>query len=99
MRVMISRYNPERLRDIGAALRELWEFDPSEFPTEDEAAPVELTVSGVDNLTGGMTADDMAAKLAHAVTRAVAASRESKVSRGLMIPFLLKVAVQRCLAK
>ena len=67
LKVMVRGYKTERLGDICAALATQWDFDPSEFTLQDETPPAELDVSSVGYLTGGMTADDMAARLAQAV--------------------------------
>jgi len=66
-KVMVRGHKPERMSDICKALRAQWDFDPSEFPLADEAPPAELDVTGVDNLTGGLTSDEMAVRLAQAV--------------------------------
>jgi hypothetical protein len=67
MRVMVRGHKPERLGDICGALEAQWEFDPSDFPLDEMPPPAELDVSGVDHLCGGMSADEMAERLAHAV--------------------------------
>ena len=76
---MVRAYKPERMSDISAALQAQWDFDPSEFPLSDEAPPAELDATGVGNLTGGMAADDMAARLAQAVWAANGAYCEVEV--------------------
>ena len=78
-RVFVRGYQPERIMEICAALATQWDFDPSEFPLKGEAPPAELDVSGVDDLTGGMAADEMAARLAHAVWAANGAYCEFEV--------------------
>ena len=67
MRVMVRGYKPGRLGDICGALHAQWDFDPAEFPLGEVPPPAELDVSGTDNLCGGMSADEMAGRLAHAV--------------------------------
>jgi hypothetical protein len=75
-RVMVRGYKSKRIGEICAALQAQWDFDPSEFPGTDEAPAAELNVSGVDDLTGGLAADEMAARLAHAAGTANGAYRE-----------------------
>ena len=78
-RIMVRGYKPERVMEICAALQEEWDFDPSGFPGQEETPPEELNVSGVDNLTGGLAADDMADRLAQAVWAANGAYCEVEV--------------------
>ena len=66
-RVMVRGYKPERIGEICSTLQAQWDFDPSEFPGKEEAPPAELDVSGVEDLTGGMAAGEMADHQAHAV--------------------------------
>jgi hypothetical protein len=70
---MVKWYTPERLGGICAVLHGQWDFDPSDFPLGEKPPPVELDVSGVDYLAGGMAADEMAPEVAKAVLREAAA--------------------------
>jgi hypothetical protein len=67
IKVMVRGYRPQELGEICAALQSQWDFDPSDFPLSEEPPPAELDACGVDNLCGGMSADEMADRLAHAV--------------------------------
>ena len=78
-KIMVRGFKRELIKEIGAALIDLWDFDPGDFPGEDEALPEQLDACGVDNLTGGTTDDEMAAQLAHAVWAANGAYCEVEV--------------------
>ena len=66
LRIKIMGHKPERILEICGALHAQWNFDPSGFPAKCET-PEELDLSGVDNLVGGLTAQEMADRLAHVV--------------------------------
>lgn len=66
-RITVSGYEPERLGEICAALHTQWDFDPSGLPIGEDPPPQELDATGVDNLCAGMTAEEMAERLARAV--------------------------------
>jgi hypothetical protein len=78
-KLSVRGYRAERLRGICGALQTQWDFDPSDFPLEEEPPPKDLSVSGVDELCGGTTAEEMADRLAHAVWSANGAYCEVEV--------------------
>ena len=78
LRVSVQGYRPERRGDICGALHSQWDFNPDDFPLEEEA-PEPFTVIGVDNLNAGLSADEMAARLAQAVWAANGAYCEVEV--------------------